>query len=339
MTKAAVIIPVMNRAAMICRVLDCVAAQTLAPRRLIVVDDASDDDTPTQVRRWFAAEKPAFATRLLVHETNRGAPAARNRGLAEARDCEFVHFLDSDDFPPPDFLEKTQGALEAAPRAVAATSDRLMCYGLATPQGPRQVREFIDQRALAANPWRWFFVEGAGVASCTLLRARCVRELGGFNEALPTGHDSELFTRMANLGAWLHVPDCVVTFTAGDADERLHRRHDDYLLHWARIREDCLERFGAREHVPAPLRRRVLGRSWCLAGMQMIARERFGDARDCLRKSLARRPSPRNHAWALLAILPLLRLAMPLLKNTRLGTRLMDDFSDHFSHKKRRLLQ
>ncbi len=335
MTKAAVVIPVMNRAAMICRVLDCVAAQTLAPHRLIVVDDASDDGTPERVRGWRDDNKPAFETRLLVHATNRGAPAARNHGLAEARDCEFIHFLDSDDFPPPDFLEKTRAALEASPHAVAATTDRLMCYDLATPQGPRRAREFIDQRALADDPWRWFFVEGAGIASCTLLRARRVRELGGFNETLPTGHDSELFTRLAGLGAWLHVADCTVTFTSGDADQRLYRGHDDYLLQWARIREDCLEHFGARAHVPERLRRRVLGRSWCLAGMQMIARERFGDARDCLKKSLARHPSPRNHAWALLTLLPLLRPAMPLLR----GTRLMENFSDHFSHKKRQLLR
>ena len=335
MTKAAVIIPTMNRAAMMPRVLDCVAAQTLAPRRLIVVDDASTDDTPAQVRRWRDHGKPSFETRLLVHETNRGAPAARNHGLAQAHDCEFIHFLDSDDFPPPDFLEKTQAALEAAPHAVAATTDRLMRYDLATPQGPKQAQEFIDQRALADNPWRWFFVEGAGIASCTLLRARHVRELGGFNETLPTGHDSELFTRLADLGAWLHVPDCTVTFTSGDADKRLYHHHGDHLLRWARIREDCLERFGARAHVPEQLCRRVLGRSWCLAGMQMIARERFGEARDCLKKSLARRPSPRNHAWALLTLLPLLRLATPLLR----GTRLMEGFSDHFSHKKRRLLR
>ena len=333
MTKTAVIIPVHDRAAMIPRVLDCVAAQTMAPHRLIVVDDASADDTPAQVRRWRDDRKPSFETRLLVHETNRGAPAARNHGLAQAPDCGFIHFLDSDDFPPPDFLEKTYAALEAAPQAVAATTDRLLCDRLAAPQDPEQKREFIDQRALADNPWRWFFVEGAGVASCTLFRARHVRELGGFNEALPTGHDSELFTRLANLGAWLHVPDCTVACTSGNADKHLYEYYDDYLLRWVRIREDCLERFGARAHVPEGLRRRVLGHSWRSAGRQMIALERFGDARDCLRKSLARRPSPLNYAWALLTLLPLLRLAMPLLK----GSRLMEYFSNPLRYNIKRL--
>ena len=335
MPKVAVIVPVMNRADGICRVLDHVVAQTLAPQRLIVIDDGSDDGTPERVRRWRDQKNPAFETRLLVHDVNRGAPAARNHGLAQAEDCEFVHFLDSDDFPPPNFLEKTCAALEAAPRAVAATADRLMQYHFSTSQGPRQAQEFIDQRGLAENPWRWLFTEGAGIASCTLFRACFVRRLGGFNEALPTGHDSELFTRLAHLGEWRHVAGCTVAFTSGNMQKRLYHGHRDHLLLWARIREDCLDRFGAREHVPEELRRRVLGHAWCAAGMQMIALERFGEARKCFRKSLARRASSDNRAWAFLALLPLIRLAMPLLKHTRL----MEYFSDHFAFKKKQLLK
>ena len=343
MTRTAVIIPVFNRAGLIGRALDHVGAQTQPPDRLIVVDDASDDGTPDAVRQWQRREQRPFETQLLVQETNRGAPTARNRGLAQiARsgnnrggDCEFVYFLDSDDFPPPDFLEKTAAALAASPRAVAASTDRLMHYELKTPDGVRHVEELIHQRELAENPWQWFFIHGAGVASCTLFRAEPVRELGGFSGTLPTGHDSELFTRLANLGEWLHVPHCAVTFTGGDAHDKLYRRHKDYLRSWACIREDCLERFGAREHIPQKLRRRVMGNLWCLAGMQMIALERFGEAGECFRRSLAWRVSPFNRSWPLLALLPLARPAMPLLRRTGLAAI----FADHFSHKKRRLLK
>lgn len=339
MIRVAVIIPVFNRAGLIGRTLDHIGAQTQPPDQLIVVDDASDDGTPDAVRQWQQREQRPFKTQLLVHETNRGAPAARNRGLAHIADngddCGFVWFLDSDDFPPPDFLEKTAAALAASPRAVAASTDRRMHYALTTPDGVQHAEELIRQRELAANPWQWFFIHGAGVASCTLFRTEPVRELGGFNETLPTGHDSELFTRLANLGEWLHVPDCAVTFTAGDAHDKLYRKHKDYLRTWACIREDCLERFGAREHIPEKLRRRVMGNLWCLAGLQMIALERFGEAGECFRRSLAWRVSPFNRSWPLLALLPLARPAMPLLRRTGLAA----SFADHFSHKKKQLLK
>jgi len=333
--KTAVIIPVFNRAGLIGRVLDHIGAQTRPPNRLIVVDDASDDGTPDAVRQWQQREQRPFKTQLLVQETNRGAPAARNRGLAHIGDCGLVYFLDSDDFPPPDFIEKTAAALAASPRAVAASTDRLMRYALKTPDGVDHMEELIRQCELAENPWQWFFTEGAGVASCTLFRAEPVRQLGGFNETLPTGHDSELFTRLANLGEWLHIPDCAVTFTAGDAHDKLHRKHKDYLRTWACIREDCLDRFGAREHIPAKLRRRVMGNLWCLAGLQMIALERFGEAGECFRRSLAWRVSPFNRAWPLLALPPLARPAMPLLRRSGLAA----SFADHFSGQKKQLLK
>ncbi len=335
MPEIAIIIPVFNRAGLIHRVLDHVGAQTQPPHRVVVVDDGSDDGTPEEVRRWRQQTKRPFETQLLVHDFNRGPPAARNHGLSQADDCELVYFLDSDDCPPPSFLEKTSAALAAAPRAVAASTDRLIRYALAAPDGVRQAEEFIDQSELPENPWQWFFTEGAGIASCTLFRAGFVRELGGFNETLPTCDDSELFTRLAHLGEWLHVPQCTVTMTGGDADKHLYHGHDAYLRDWARVREDCLEHFGARAHVPKKLRCKIMGHSWCLAGLQMIALERFGEAGECFRRSLAWRTSPRNRSWALLALLPLARPAMPLLRRTGL----VATFADHFSHKKKRLLK
>ncbi|MDD9806240.1 MAG: hypothetical protein OXU44_04775, partial [Gammaproteobacteria bacterium] len=68
---------------------------------------------------------------------------------------------------------------------------------------------------------------------------------------------------------------------------------------------------------------------------QMIALERFGEAGECFRRSLAWRVSPFNRSWPLLALLPLARPAMPLLRRTGLAA----SFADHFSHKKKQLLK
>lgn len=74
-------------------------AQTLAPAEVIVVDDASDDETADVVRR---VKDPRV--KFVRLERNVGGAAARNVGIATAR-SDFVAFLDSDDWWLPTKLE------------------------------------------------------------------------------------------------------------------------------------------------------------------------------------------------------------------------------------------
>src|SRR5438128_2574950 len=106
----AAIIPVLNRPRAILDALHSVAAQQLPPARLIVVDDGSTDQTPDVVQSWIDDTAPAFECRL-IRQPNRGVAAARNRAAAEAGDCEFLAWLDSDDLWPADYLQRMIAAL------------------------------------------------------------------------------------------------------------------------------------------------------------------------------------------------------------------------------------
>ncbi|WP_369052485.1 glycosyltransferase family 2 protein [Kineococcus terrestris] len=90
-----VVMPAMNRAHLIGRALDSVRAQTLRPREVVVVDDASTDDTVAVAR--------AHGATVLEMETNGGSGPARNRGI-EAASTTWIAFLDSDDSWHPDHL-------------------------------------------------------------------------------------------------------------------------------------------------------------------------------------------------------------------------------------------
>lgn len=94
-----VIIPVHNRASQVCRAIDSVLAQTLDDFELIVVDDASTDQTEDVVR---SVTDPRI--QYLKHDTNQGAATARNTGV-HASSGEYVSFLDSDDQWAPRRLE------------------------------------------------------------------------------------------------------------------------------------------------------------------------------------------------------------------------------------------
>ena len=91
-----VIIPAFNRAELVRRAVDSVLAQRTTPDEIIVVDECSTDATPEVAG--------SLGARVIRHEQNRGAAAARNTGLAEARN-DWVALLDSDDEWLPNLLE------------------------------------------------------------------------------------------------------------------------------------------------------------------------------------------------------------------------------------------
>jgi len=99
--SVAAIIPTFNSEKAVIRALDSVMNQSVRPQEIIVVDDASTDNTVDVVRK-FAARHPEL--RLLVNEQNLGPGPTRNRGWNLAS-SDFVAFLDADDSWHPQKLE------------------------------------------------------------------------------------------------------------------------------------------------------------------------------------------------------------------------------------------
>src|SRR5215212_5269413 len=98
--SVSVVIPAYNVAPYIPETLNSVFAQTFTEFEVIVVDDGSPDGEELE-----RALKPYLDRVRYVRQENRGAGAARNRGVREARG-EFIAFLDSDDLWMPEYLEK-----------------------------------------------------------------------------------------------------------------------------------------------------------------------------------------------------------------------------------------
>jgi len=111
-----VIIPAYNRSSTIARSVESALAQTFHDLEVIVVDDGSSDMTRDVVRS-IADER----VRLIWHEINLGAAAARNMGM-KASEAKYIAWLDSDDEWLP---EKLQTQLEAIEHAAP---DQRACY-------------------------------------------------------------------------------------------------------------------------------------------------------------------------------------------------------------------
>ena len=172
-SRVGVVIPVYNRRTILLETLPYVLNQSLPPARLVIVDDGSTDGTPTAVEAWLARRRPAIAWEV-IRQRRSTAADARNIGFEQVRDLPLVAFLDSDDHWPADFLTRGAAALEANPHAVAAIADRRFL------DSGGELLEEDDCRALVRNPIEWFFQNGAGVASCSLLRTAAVEAAGAW---------------------------------------------------------------------------------------------------------------------------------------------------------------
>jgi glycosyltransferase involved in cell wall biosynthesis len=109
---ATVVIPCYNGAADLPAAVASVLAQTFQDYRLVLVDDASTDETPRVMRR-LAEGNPRISVVRLAE--NRGRAAARNRG-AQATRGPYLAFLDHDDTYHPDFLRQTVAVLSSLPQ-------------------------------------------------------------------------------------------------------------------------------------------------------------------------------------------------------------------------------
>ncbi len=99
-----VITPAYNVAPYIGACIESVQAQTLTDWEMIIVDDASTDETVAVVERYLSDER----IRFLRNEQNMGAGYTRNRALEHAQG-EWIAVLDSDDWYAEERLERLVG--------------------------------------------------------------------------------------------------------------------------------------------------------------------------------------------------------------------------------------
>ncbi len=181
-----VIMPAYNAATTVERALASIAAQTLLPTEVIVVDDGSSDDTVARVKA-MAGRMNGIRLRLF-RQSNQGAGAARNRAVAVAAG-RWLAFLDADDQWLPAKLERSLAVSEGGDLVMSSHN----LFNLA-PDGGESLN---DSRARwlkdPADPYRTLFLRGFISSSTVLVRRDRVVAVGGFDSGLRSAQDYELW--------------------------------------------------------------------------------------------------------------------------------------------------
>jgi teichuronic acid biosynthesis glycosyltransferase TuaG len=126
-----VVIPMYNSSATIIRALTSIEAQTLRPCEVILVDDASADDTLALVEQ-FSKLHLDIAIRVIRQVYNQGPSASRNAGWAAANG-EYVAFLDADDAWHPKKIEIQYAWMVSNPAADISAHDCLLAVNFNWP--------------------------------------------------------------------------------------------------------------------------------------------------------------------------------------------------------------
>jgi len=121
-SSVAAVIPTFNSEKVVVRALDSVVNQSVRPREIIVVDDASTDGTVEVVRK-FAEQHTEVE--LIVNERNLGPGPTRNKGWSLAK-SDFVAFLDADDSWHPQKIERQLKFFAEHPGEVACGTTHLI---------------------------------------------------------------------------------------------------------------------------------------------------------------------------------------------------------------------
>jgi glycosyltransferase involved in cell wall biosynthesis len=187
MSRVSVIIPTYRRPELLPRAIASVLCQTFEDFELLIVDDASNDNTDQAVKSI-----PDKRIRYCRNEINKGGAASRNRGIREAQ-SSYIAFLDDDDEWLPEKLELQVALLDQSPPEVGgiyagyekimSTTGESLGITLPTKRGD------LSYELLLSNPL-------AGT-SALLLRKECFEKVGLFDEELPSYQDYDLWIRIS----------------------------------------------------------------------------------------------------------------------------------------------
>ena len=243
--RVSAIITAYNSEAFIAEAIESILKQSRAVDEIVVVDDGSTDRT-RQIAAGFAGQGIQ-----IVQQQNKGAGAARNRGIRETSG-EFIAFLDADDLWLENKTLRQLNYFSEHPEA-ALVSGFAHWWNIAkgtkriTGRVPRDIhtlrRENLVHNALG-NP------------SMVMVRRSALAEVGGFEEKIRWGQDWELWMRLLERYEAGVVPEPVTVY-------RWHRDNLSHIRRWERLLIYWkVSRRGILMSRPAWRRPWLLARSW-----------------------------------------------------------------------------
>lgn len=195
-TDIEAVITSFNQGTMILEAVESLCAQTLLPKKIIIVDDGSTDECSMRVLKDIEKKSDLPIPIMIHYQENRGVSAARNAGIKKT-EAPMVLVLDGDDKLKPEYTEYVSRLLGCNPSMVAASSwmhtfgalDSIVC-----PAGG-EISAFLFRNCCPATH---------------ILRRDIFERCGGYDETMRSGfEDWDFFLSMLETApeSWIGIVD------------------------------------------------------------------------------------------------------------------------------------
>lgn len=191
-----IIIPVFNSQEYLAETIESALAQTWPNKEIIIVDDGSTDNSLS-----VAGEFKDRCLKIFKQE-NKGASAARNKGLAEAKG-EYIQFLDADDLLNSVKIEDQLQLLKGKPFAMSNCAT-IHYFDNSDPNIKQPVHEWYSEGSTDSGQFLTRLYGGSLIGPAYggmiaihawLCPKAVIEKAGKWNEELSADDDGEFFCR------------------------------------------------------------------------------------------------------------------------------------------------
>jgi len=217
--RVSIIIPTYNRVKMLEKSIESVFAQSYKDWELIIIDDASNDETEERMKQLSSREKSVRYMRI-PKIVGKGISEYLNIGLRNSKG-EYIARIDDDDFwCHKDKLKMQVEFLDANPEYVVVGGGVILVDENGTELFrylKKETDEEIRRFALFSNPF---------THATVMFRKETAIKLGGYR-IMKHVEDMELWLRMGKVGKLYNMKEYFITYmTAGQNKSFLQQREN-----------------------------------------------------------------------------------------------------------------
>ncbi|HMF67269.1 MAG TPA: glycosyltransferase family 2 protein [Phyllobacterium sp.] len=314
MAKVDVVVPCYNYARFLEGCVRSVLNQSVKDVRVLIIDDASSDDS-LLVARKLAQADPRVT--VVGHAENMGHIDTYNEGIAWAS-AEYCLLLSADDLLVPGALERAVEVMDANPDVVLTHGECIQWHDHLPIPDIDPVQNHAWERhdllkqlcATAKNIW----------TPTVIARTKTQKIIGGYSSSLPHTGDLEMWLRFAANGSVAYV-------NAVQAIYRTHSAQMSNAYSTGRMRDfwetklafdsffDEYENSLENSRVLRIVARRALARRIFVSGVELLVRMRLNDGLRLIRASMDMDPRLRYRPPALWVLLKGTSKVMARLRN------------------------
>ncbi len=217
--KVSIIVPTYNRIDFLKECLQSIEEQTFRDYEVIVIDDASADETEE-----FCRSTPEI--QYIRLQQNEGVSKARNVGIRSALG-HYICFLDSDDLWQEKKLEAQTTWMESHPDCMAIHTDEIWI------RNGRRVNPMNRHAKYGGYIFEHCLPLCVVSPSSVMLRATLLEKVGLFDESLPACEDYDLWLRISASYPFHYLTE-KLTVKRGGHEDQLSRKYwgmDRFRVH------------------------------------------------------------------------------------------------------------